>query len=162
MKSSVLIVDDHPENLQVLDALLGTKYRLVRAHSGLEALNLLEENSVDLILLDIEMPGMDGYQTAQRIKLMEHCRNIPIIFISGIFTEDPEIRKGYAYGAIDYFTKPFDPAILRRKVAIYTSLRQKDALLEEMEERVRELEELLHKNRLPQDEIENQSTSFGA
>jgi CheY-like chemotaxis protein len=89
------------------------------------------------------MPVMDGYETARYIKQTSGCQGIPIIFITAIFTEDPHIKKGYEAGAIDYFTKPFDPDILKLKVGIYASLRQKDALLREREELVRQSEELL-------------------
>jgi len=145
MKSNLLLVDDRPDNLLVLEAVLGSGYDLIQAHSGQEALKFLKDMTVDLILLDVQMPSMDGYETAQRIKQIEHCQNIPIILISGIFTEDPHVKKGYECGAVDYFTKPFDPRVLRKKVAIYASLKQKDALLKEKEQRIRELEERLAK-----------------
>jgi len=109
-KSTLLLVDDKPENLIALAAVLaGPQYHLISANSGEEALELLEKNEVDLILLDIQMPGMDGYETARKIKQMERYQNTPIIFITAIFTENPHIKKGYQAGAIDYFTKPFDP-----------------------------------------------------
>jgi two-component system sensor histidine kinase/response regulator len=137
MKSTLLIVDDRPENLVVLRALLGGSYNLIPAHSGLEALELLTENIVDLVLLDIEMPGMDGYETTRRIRQMPHHEDVPIILVSGVFTEDPYVKKGYEAGAVDYFTKPFDAEILKQKVALYASLRQKDARIRELEERLR-------------------------
>jgi CheY-like chemotaxis protein len=140
MNSNLLIVDDRPENLLVLEAVLGNQYHMTPAHSGQEALDLLKEKEVDVILLDIEMPVMDGYETALHIKQMERCEDIPIIFISGIFMEDPHIKRGYDCGAVDFFTKPFDPGILRKKVAIYASLRQKDLLIRKQEARIRELE----------------------
>src|SRR5436190_16829922 len=108
MKSSLLIVDDHPENLLVLEAVLGKNYELLKAYSGTAALELLQDRPVDTVLLDVEMPGMDGYETTRRIKELEHCKEIPVILISGVFTEDPFIRKGYEAGAVDFFTKPFD------------------------------------------------------
>ena len=143
MKSSLLIVDDRPENLLVLEALLGGNYELLKAYSGNAALDVLDKKPVDVVLLDIEMPGIDGYETTRRIKQMEKCQDIPVILISGVFTENPYIKKGYEAGAIDYFTKPFDPALLKQKVSIYASLQQKNKLLREKEERIRELEDLL-------------------
>jgi CheY-like chemotaxis protein len=143
MNGNLLIVDDTPENLLVLEALLGNHYEVARAHSGAEALIFLNEKGVDVILLDIEMPGMDGFETARRIKQMERCQDIPIIFVSGVFVDDPYVKKGYECGAVDYFTKPFDPGILRKKVAIYASLRRKDVRIRELESRIRELEGIL-------------------
>jgi CheY-like chemotaxis protein len=142
-KCKLLIVDDRPENLLALEAVLSGDYTLISAHSGQEALELLQIHDVDVVLLDIQMPGMDGYETAKNIKLMERCRHTPIIFITAIFTENPHIKKGYEAGAVDYFTKPFDPDILKTKVAIYASFRRKDALLKEREARIKESEELL-------------------
>jgi len=143
MNSSLLIVDDNPSNLLVLDALLGRTYELYKARSGEQALEILEEKPVDVILLDIEMPGMDGYETTRRIKQIPRCKEIPIILVSGVFTEDPYVKMGYEAGAIDYFTKPFNPTLLRQKVSVYASLQQKNKLLREMKEKIKELEELL-------------------
>jgi PAS domain S-box-containing protein len=142
-KRNLLIVDDRPENLLALEAVLKDDYILLSAHSGEEALELLKTREVDVILLDIQMPTMDGYETARLIKQMDNCRETPIIFITAIFTENPHVKKGYEAGAIDYFTKPFDPDILKMKIAIYASFRQKDALLREREARIKESEELL-------------------
>jgi CheY-like chemotaxis protein len=136
MKSTLLIVDDRPENLVVLGAVLDSNYDIIPAHSGQEALALLEKNNVDVVLLDIAMPTMDGYETTRRIRQMERCQDIPIILISAFFTQDPHVKKGYEAGAVDYFTKPFDPAILRKKIALYASLRQKDARIKELERRL--------------------------
>jgi CheY-like chemotaxis protein len=143
MKSSLLIVDDHPDNLLVLEALLGRTYELFEAHSGEEALDLLGEKAVDVVLLDIEMPGIDGYETTRRIKQIPQFQETPVILISGVFTEDPYVKKGYEAGAIDYFTKPFDPAVLRQKVSVYASLQLKNKMLKEQEERIGELEKML-------------------
>jgi CheY-like chemotaxis protein len=150
MKSRLLIVDDRPENLVVLGALLGTKYDLVKAHSGQEALDLLKTHAVDVILMDIEMPGLDGYAATRIIKQSPDLQHIPVILISGVFTEDPYVKKGYESGAVDFFTKPFDPMLLKIKVGIYASLSQKDAELREREAelslkeaRIKELEERL-------------------
>lgn len=142
-KSTLLLVDDRPENLLALEVVLKKDYYLIYATSGQEALDLLKGNEVDVILLDIQMPVMDGYEVARRIKEMPRCQDVPIIFITAIYTEDPHIKKGYEVGAVDYFTKPFDPDILKLKVGIYASFRQKYALLKEREKQVRQSEELL-------------------
>jgi CheY-like chemotaxis protein len=93
------------------------------------------------------MPGLDGFETAQLIKRIEGCADIPIIFVTAIFTEDPWIRKGYQVGGVDYFSKPFDPEILKLKVAVYASFRQRDAFLRERELHIRESEEVLRAGR---------------
>jgi CheY-like chemotaxis protein len=111
----------------------------VEAHSGQEALDLLKESPVDVVLLDIEMPGLDGYETTQIIKQTPELRHIPVILVSGVFTEDPYVKKGYESGAVDFFTKPFDAAILRYKVGVYASLTHKAIELEEKEAELRTL-----------------------
>jgi PAS domain S-box-containing protein len=146
-ESTLLLVDDKAENLIALEAVLSGDYRLLRATSGAEAIEIAENNHVDAILLDIQMPGLDGYETARRIKQVERCKTVPIIFITAIFKENPAIRKGYEVGAVDYFTKPFDPEILKMKVGIYATFRHKEALLHEREKRIRETEELLKAGR---------------
>ncbi|HTM46615.1 MAG TPA: response regulator [Polyangiaceae bacterium] len=143
MKSNLLIVDDKPANLLALEAILSDFYNVIPAHSGLEALDLLATKEVDVILLDVEMPQMDGYETARRVKKMERYQDIPIIFTSAVFMDDPYVKKGYECGAVDYFTKPFDADLLRKKVAIYASLAQKDLRIMELEQRIADLERLL-------------------
>jgi len=144
MRARVLIVDDRPANLVALEALLGDTYDLVKACSGLDALEFLQQASVDVILLDIEMPGLDGFETTRRIKAMPDRQDIPVILISGIFTEDPHIRKGFESGAVDYFTKPFDSKILRTKLEWYASMRQKDALIRDQAAKIAALEHSLN------------------
>lgn len=147
--TKLLIVDDKPANLLALEAVLdGPEYKLIRANSGAEALDQLRAHpDTALILLDVQMPGMDGMETARRIKRMPGYHEIPIIFITAIFTEDPFVKKGYQAGAVDYFSKPFDPEILRLKVGIYASFRQKATFLRDKERQLRESEELLRTGR---------------
>jgi CheY-like chemotaxis protein len=147
-KANVLVVDDKRANLLGLEAVLADEYNVIFANSGEESLDILEKRGdVDLILMDVQMPGMDGFETAQRIKGMPAANAIPIIFVTAIYTEDPFIRKGYEVGGIDYFSKPFDPDILKLKVAVYSSFKLKDKLLRERELRVRESEELINVGR---------------
>ena len=148
-KPNVLAVDDKRANLLALEATLGAGYNLLLAHSGPEALALLEKrpDAVDLILMDVQMPEMDGFETAKRIKLLPGCDDIPIIFITAVFREDPFIRQGYEAGGIDYFTKPFDPDVLRLKINVYASYRLQDELLRQRERNVKESEELLRVGR---------------
>src|SRR5688572_29663608 len=141
----VLAVDDKPANLMALEAVLDDQvYTILSAHSGAEALALLKDNpEMALILLDVQMPIMDGFEVARRIKKMPGFEEIPVIFITAICTEDPFVRQGYDVGAVDYFSKPFDPDVLRRKVKVYASFQQKTHLLREKERQLAETEALL-------------------
>lgn len=143
-KIKLLLVDDKHSNLLALDSVLGrSDYDLLFANSGKEALDLLQQHQVALVLLDIQMPEMDGFETARRIKELPACADIPIIFVTAIYNEDPFVKRGYEAGAIDYFSKPFDPDILKMKVRLYASFHQKSLLLKEKEQRMRETQELL-------------------
>jgi CheY-like chemotaxis protein len=145
---NVLAVDDTPANLLSLEAVLGDDYNVVRANSGAEAIAVLSRRrDIDVILMDVHMPGMDGFATASRIKKMDECQDIPIIFVTAVYREDPYVRQGYEAGGIDYFGKPYDPDILRLKLGIYASFRQKANLLKERERNVKESEELLRVGR---------------
>ena len=93
------------------------------------------------------MPGMDGFEAAAAIKKMPACKDIPIIFVTAVYKEDPHVKKGYEVGGIDYFGKPFDPDILRMKIRIYASYRLKADLLKEKERQIRQSEELLRVGR---------------
>lgn len=125
-KANILIVDDHPENLIALEAILGSlNQNLVRANSGEEALRCLLYQDFAAILLDVQMPGMDGFETASLIRQRERSRHIPIIFITAFSTNDNFVFQGYALGAVDYLLKPVNPAILTSKVAVFVDLFQK-------------------------------------
>jgi CheY-like chemotaxis protein len=121
--STILMVDDRPENLLALEAILaGLGHDLVRAGSGAEALKYLLTKEVALILLDVQMPGMDGYETAAQIKARDRTRHIPIVFLTAIDGEPNQAFRGYAAGAVDYLCKPFDPWVLRAKVSVFIEL----------------------------------------
>jgi PAS domain S-box-containing protein len=140
-QAKLLLVDDRPENLLALEALLEPLgQELVRANSGEEALRHLLQEEFAAILLDVQMPGMDGFQTAELIKQRERTRHVPIIFLTAISKDAEHVFRGYDAGAVDYLMKPFDPHILRAKVAVFVELWQKtveirrqDALLQEQE-----------------------------
>ena len=123
--ASILLVDDREENLLALEAILsGLGHELVRATSGPQALKHLLTEEVSLILLDVQMPDMDGYETAAHIKSRPRTQDIPIIFLTAIDREAHQAYRGYAAGAVDFLAKPFDPWVLRAKVEVFVGLQQ--------------------------------------
>jgi CheY-like chemotaxis protein len=131
----ILLVDDRPENLLALEAILGTLgQELVRAASGEEALKALLADEYAVILLDVQMPGMDGFETATHIKRRERTRDIPIIFLTAINREPQHAFRGYSAGAVDYLAKPFDPWVLRAKVSVFVDLYRKTRQVREQAE----------------------------
>lgn len=155
-KTHVLIVDDKPENLLVLENLLeGSDLKIIKATSGNEALGLLLEHDFALILLDVQMPEMDGFEVAELMRKSEKTKSIPIIFITALSKEQKFICKGYEVGAVDYLFKPIEPAILKSKVRVFLELHRKKKQLKEqaleLEKKVleitqakRDLEDLNH------------------
>jgi response regulator RpfG family c-di-GMP phosphodiesterase len=143
-KPTILAVDDTPGNLLALEAVLGDEYNVVRAQSGMEAISQLQTRyDVDVILMDVHMPRMDGFETAEHIKRLRHYRDVPIVFITAVYKEDEYVKRGYKAGGIDYFGKPFDPEILKLKVGIYATFRHRTEVLKERERNLRASEELL-------------------
>ncbi|MEA3075000.1 MAG: hypothetical protein QOD29_6446, partial [Alphaproteobacteria bacterium] len=123
VRPRVLLVDDRPDNLLALEAVLEPLgLDMTTAASGEEALRQLLAQEFSLIVLDVQMPGLDGFGTARLIKLREKTRHIPIIFLTAISGAEEHHLEGYASGAIDYVYKPFEPAILRAKVAALVEL----------------------------------------
>jgi PAS domain S-box-containing protein len=135
----ILLVDDRPENLLALEAILEPLGQtLVRAHSGDEALRLLLSHDFAMILLDVQMPGIDGFETARLIKARERTKYIPIIFLTAISKDEEYVFEGYSVGAVDYLTKPFQPDILRSKVSVFVDLYQKQRQLAAQADLIRE------------------------
>jgi CheY-like chemotaxis protein len=131
-RAKILMVDDRPENLVALEAVLGgLDQTLVRAGSGEEALKALLLADFAVILLDVQMPGMDGFETAAQIKRRDRTKDVPIIFLTAVTGGPHHAYRGYAAGAVDYLTKPFDPWILRAKVSVFVELHHKNQLLKE-------------------------------
>ena len=131
-KAKILLVDDRAENLLALEAILSAlDQTLVRATSGEEALKALLTDDFAVILLDVQMPGMDGFETAAHIKRRERTRDIPIIFLTAINHGPHHTFRGYAAGAVDYISKPFDPWVLRAKVSVFVELYSKNCQLKE-------------------------------
>ena len=143
----VLMVDDRADNLLALEAVLEPLgAELVRAGSGEEALRALLSGDFAVIILDVQMPGMDGFETAQLIKAREKTRNVPIIFLTAISGEAEHHLQGYRSGAVDYVYKPFNPEALRAKVAVFLELWRQGSLLEsqrrELADQLAEVERL--------------------
>ena len=155
---NILIVDDEPKNLTVLETVLNDPaYRLVRANSADQALLALVVEEFALLILDIRMPGMTGFELAKMIKERKKTARVPIIFLTAYYNEDQHVLEGYGTGAVDYLHKPVNPNVLRSKVAVFADLHRKSnevasanrALLAEVterrraEDRLRELNDTL-------------------
>ena len=146
----VLIVDDNPNNLFTLRSLIEkyTDVHVIEADGGEKAVNLaLTENDVDLIILDVQMPEMDGFQTASMLKVRKKTRDIPVIFLTAAYKTDEFQQKGYDVGAADYLLKPIDDNLLLNKLTAYFRLIEKErslnVLLEEkVAQRTAELEQI--------------------
>ncbi|MER6089754.1 response regulator [Streptomyces bluensis] len=120
----ILVVDDQPDNLLAMTAVLSTlDQELVTVSSGREALKaLLDHDDFAVIIMDVQMPEMDGYETCAHIKRRPRTRDVPIIFLTAMGVDSEHSARGYAAGAVDYISKPFDPWALRAKVAVFTSI----------------------------------------
>ncbi|MFF4512424.1 response regulator [Streptomyces mirabilis] len=139
-KANILIVDDMEENLVALEAVLGSlDQRLVRARSGEEALKAMLRQEFAVVLLDVLMPGMDGFETAASIKRLDQTKDVPIILLTGTDADTDYIYRGYAIGAADFLTKPFDPWLLRTKVNVFLDLHRKNRQLAAQAEQLRRL-----------------------
>lgn len=157
-RASILLVDDMEDNLVALEAVLGSLNEpLVRARSGEEAMKALLRRQFALVLLDVRMPGMDGFETAANIKRLDQTKDVPIIFLTGAEDDSGYAFRGYATGAADYLTKPFDPWVLRAKVTVFLDLHRKSQQLErllaqdqgEVNTRLADLEEQLSREDPP-------------
>jgi two-component system sensor histidine kinase/response regulator len=155
-KLSVLIVDDEPAGRRALHALLAPLDQdVVLASSGREALRHLLDRDFAVILLDVQMPTMDGFETARLIRERDRTRHVPIIFLTAGQGLESQVFRGYALGAVDYLLKPIEPEILRSKVSVFVDLARKTRLIEEQaaellgreQEARRLLDELAQRNR---------------
>ena len=168
---NILIVDDEPRNLTVLETILNDPgYRLVRALSPDEALLALVNEEFALLILDIQMPGMNGFELAQTIKGRKKTSQIPIIFLTAHFNDDAHVLEGYGTGAVDYLQKPVNSAALRSKVAVFTELHRRGRdlalanvrLAEEVVERTRAEDELRRWNAQLDQRIAERTASLDA
>lgn len=148
---NILIVDDRTENLLVLESLLeNIDCNIIKATSGNEALSLMLYYEFALVLLDVQMPDMDGFETAEYIRMNSKTRYVPIIFVTAISKEQKCIFKGYEIGAVDYLFKPIEPIMLQSKVKVFLELYNQKKMIEEqarlLEMKVKELSELQEAN----------------
>jgi len=139
----VLVVDDDERNLLAIETVLEDVGEVVIARSGAEALRHLLKGEFAVILLDVYMPDMDGYETAQIIRRREQSKRIPIVFLSAVNKEAEHLMRGYEMGAVDYVFKPVDPVVLRSKVAVFVDLFAKTR---EIERKARQEQALLDAN----------------
>ncbi len=147
-RASVLVVDDTPANLVALGAVLQPlDVHVVEARSGPEAIERASQEPFAVVLLDVQMPGMDGFEVARRLRSTQWGAEVPIIFLTAIHREEQYARKGYATGAADYITKPFEPEVLRARVRAFVDLfHQRERLrLQQVGERTRERDEALER-----------------
>ena len=148
---SILIVDDEPKNLTVLETVLDSpRYRVVRAESADMALLALLKHDFAVLILDVQMPGITGFELAQMIKERKKTSEVPIIFLTAYYNEDQHVIEGYDSGAVDYLLKPINPAILRSKVAVLAELFLKQRQLEDAN---RALSEEVAERRLVQQKL---------
>jgi signal transduction histidine kinase/response regulator RpfG family c-di-GMP phosphodiesterase len=151
-KVNILLVDDQPSNLLSLEAILSTlRQNLIKARSGREALRCLLDNDVALILLDVQMPGMDGLETAALIRQRERSQHTPIIFLTAYEHTDVQLFEGYSLGAVDFLTKPFMPEVLRSKVSVFVELYRKTEKIKRQAELLRAQQETEHQHRLAEE-----------
>jgi C4-dicarboxylate-specific signal transduction histidine kinase len=135
-REQILLVDDNPQNLKILyETLDGKGYRLLLANNGEKALSIAESAKPDLILLDIMMPGMDGYEVCETLKLTEGLKDIPVVFLSALNDVESKV-KGFEKGGVDYIAKPFQPREVMSRVATQIKLRR---LEQELKEKNKEL-----------------------
>ena len=140
---SILIVDDEPANISLLNEVLMSSYRIIVAKNGKKAMVAAQSNQPpDLILLDIIMPELDGYEVLRNLKSNDETKNIPVIFVTSKGSEEDE-TKGLEMGAVDYIPKPFNPAIVKARVKAHLELKRKRDFLEWMlKERTSELKKM--------------------
>jgi signal transduction histidine kinase len=140
LKTNVLLVDDEPKNLFALRELLGDlDQNLISAPSGEEALRQVLKNDFAVILLDVRMPGLDGFDTARMIRERERSRHTPIVFLTAAAEEMDSVFRGYEVGAVDYLIKPIVPQVLKSKVTVFVDLYRKTAALADSEAKLRAL-----------------------
>lgn len=155
-KTNILIVDDLKENHLVMESVItDSDLNIVKAMSGEEALSLCLEHDFAVIFMDVQMPGMDGFETAELLRSIDRTKNIPIIFVTAISKEQKSIFRGYEVGAVDYLFKPIDPIILKSKAKIFKELFNQRILIEKQAEELKSKVEELIQLKEEKDVLEN-------
>src|SRR5215472_4049266 len=149
VKTNILIVDDRADKLLALEAILSSlDQNIVKARSGKEALRQLLKNDFAVILMDVSMPGMDGFETAALIRNRINSEHTPIIFVTSISNTENHVSRGYSLGAVDYLLTPIVPEILRAKVSVFVELHRQTELIKRQAEQLRQAEEARHQREL--------------
>jgi PAS domain S-box-containing protein len=149
LNTNILLVDDRADKLLAIEAILSSlEQNILKARSGKEALRLLLKQDFAVILLDVSMPGMDGFETASFIRQRVNSEHTPIIFITSIGTSENHISRGYSLGAVDYLLTPIVPEVLRSKVSVFVELHKKTELIKQQAEQLQRIEESKHQREL--------------
>ncbi len=160
-KFNILIVDDRPENLLTLEGILENEdLNIIKAQSGNEALAMLLEHNIALVLMDVQMPGMDGFEVAEIMRSNERTKYIPIIFVTAISKQRQHIFRGYETGAVDYLYKPLDLEILQSKIKAFIDLFQHKNALEETTRQLEKTIEALNRAKQTAEEATNAKSAF--
>jgi len=148
-KVNILLVDDRKDKLLALNAILTPlNQNIIEAHSGKEALRHLLQTEFAVILMDVSMPGMDGFETASLIRKRPATEHTPIIFVTSIGNSPNQMYQGYSLGAVDYILTPIVPEVLRAKVSVFVELWRKTEHIQQQSQRLREIEEEEHRRQL--------------
>lgn len=160
-KFNILIVDDRPENLLTLEGILeNEELNILKAHSGNEALSIMLEHNVSLVLMDVQMPGMDGFEVAEIMRSTDRTKYIPIIFVTAISKQRQHIFRGYETGAVDYLYKPLDLEILQSKIKAFIDFFQHKNKLEETTRKLEKTVNELHQAKLIAEEATVAKSAF--
>ncbi|MBS1956716.1 MAG: response regulator [Cyanobacteria bacterium SZAS-4] len=154
---NILVVDDQPENLMALEAVLeALGQNVVKAHSGKDALKALLHDDFAIVILDVNMPGMNGFETASVFRQRENSKHTPIIFLTAMYTQDADRSLGYSLGAVDFIVKPFNPDVLKSKVSVFVDLFKKTQEIKRQAELIAEIEKQRAKEEKDRLETEKQ------
>jgi two-component system, sensor histidine kinase and response regulator len=154
---NILVVDDQPENLMALEAVLeALGQNIVKAHSGKDALKALLHDDFAIVILDVNMPGMNGFETASLFRQRENSKHTPIIFLTAMYTEDADRSLGYSLGAVDFIVKPFNAEVLKSKVSVFVDLFKKTQEIKRQAELIAEIEKQRAKEEKDRLETEKQ------
>lgn len=145
-KINILIVDDRPENLLSMESLIESpELNIVRASSGNESLGLMLDYEFAIVLLDVQMPGMDGFETAELMRGSEKTKHVPIIFVTALSKDQKYVFRGYESGAVDYLFKPLEPEILKSKVKVFCEIYRQKRIIQNQLTEIEEKNDVLQR-----------------